>query len=241
MPILRALPRKSSEPSSSGKGEAKGLIKGITRGAAEGRVLVWSGTANEQDIIANYPLSGSIAGKSVAPAQFGVYFNDGTGAKMDYYVKRTVQLVKECTGDDYGQVKVRITSTNTAPADAATSLPAYVTGGGIFGVPAGTVQTNVIAYGPVQANVETVTVDGTKTDFAAHHHANRPVGTVTVALAPGQSSTVEMTFGKIVQHAEPNCGCHADRSACQGRASGHSNRRMSSCEVDSMLTVCKAT
>ncbi|WP_364745961.1 DUF4012 domain-containing protein [Arthrobacter sp. LAR12-1-1.1] len=188
---------------SSGKGEARGLIKGITRGAAEGRVLVWSGAANEQAIIANYPLSGSIAGKSVAPAQFGVYFNDGTGAKMDYYVKRTVQLVKECTGDDYGQVKVRITSTNTAPADAATSLPAYVTGGGIFGVPAGTVQTNVIAYGPVQANVETATVDGTKTDFAAHRHADRPVGTVTLTLAPGQSSTVDLTFGKIVQHTEP--------------------------------------
>ncbi|BCW72570.1 DUF4012 domain-containing protein [Arthrobacter sp. NicSoilB8] len=189
---------------SSGKGEAKGLIRGITRGAAESRVLVWSAAATEQNIIANYPLSGSITGKSVTPAQFGVYFNDGTGAKMDYYVKRTVQLVKECTSDGYGQVKVRITSTNTAPLDAATSLPAYVTAGGIFGVPAGTVQTNVIAYGPVQANVETATVDGTKTDFAAHRHADRPVGTVTVALAPGQSSTVELAFGKIVQHTEPN-------------------------------------
>lgn len=188
---------------SSGKSEAKGLIKGITRGAAEGRVLVWSGSAAEQAIIANYPLSGSIAGDSVASAQFGVYFNDGTGAKMDYYVKRSVQLVKECTADGYGQVKVRITSTNTAPADAATSLPAYVTGGGNHGVPPGTVQTNVIAYGPVQANVETTTVDGKKTDFAAHRHADRPVGTVTVALAPGQSSTVELTFGKIVQHTEP--------------------------------------
>jgi hypothetical protein len=189
---------------SSGKGDAKGLIEGITRGTAEGRVLVWSGISDEQAVIAKYPLSGSIAGPSVSPAQFGVYFNDGTGAKMDYYVKRTVQLVQECTGDDYGQVKVRITSTNTAPADAATSLPAYVTGGGVFGVPPGTIQTNVIAYGPVQANVETANVDGKKVSFAANRHANRPVGTVTVAVGPGQSSTVEMTFGKIVQHAEPN-------------------------------------
>jgi hypothetical protein len=189
---------------SSGKGDAKSLIKGITRGASEGRVLVWSGLNNEQAVIAGYPLSGSIAGPSVAPAQFGVYFNDGTGAKMDYYVKRTAQLVEECTGDDFGQVKVRITSTNTAPADAATSLPAYVTGGGAFGVPAGSVQTNVIAYGPAQANVETAIVDGKKTDFAAHRHSNRPVGSVTLTLAPGQSSTVELTFGKIVQHTEPN-------------------------------------
>ncbi|MBP1135087.1 hypothetical protein JOE31_001319 [Arthrobacter sp. PvP023] len=189
---------------SSGKGDAKGLVDGVTRGASEGRVLIWSSNRDEQSILGKYPLSGSITGPSVAPAQFGVYFNDGTGAKMDYYVKRSVQLVEECTGDEYGQVKVRITSTNTAPADAATTLPEYVTGGGAFGIPPGTVQTNVIAYGPVQANVETATVDGKKTDFAAHRHSNRPVGSVTVTLAPGQSSTVELTFGKIVQHAEPN-------------------------------------
>ncbi|WP_235506065.1 DUF4012 domain-containing protein [Arthrobacter sp. Leaf337] len=189
---------------SNGKGDAKALVEGITRGTSEGRVLVWSGKTDEQSIIAKYALSGSVSGASVAPAQFGVYFNDGTGAKMDYYVKRTVQLVEECTGNDYGQLKVRITSTNTAPADAANALPEYVTGGGIFGVPPGSVQTNVIAYGPVQANVETATVDGKKTDFAAHRHSNRPVGSVTVTLAPGQSSTVELTFGKIVQHTEPN-------------------------------------
>ena len=190
--------------STGGNGDARGLIDGISRGASEGRILLWSAAAPEQSILAGYPLSGSIAGPSVSPAQFGVYFNDGTGAKMDYYVKRTVQLVKECALNGYEQTTVRITSTNTAPADAASSLPTYVTAGGFYGVPAGVVQTNVIAYGPVQANVETATVDGKKTDFAAHHHDNRPVGTVTVTLAPGQSSTVELAFGKIVQHVEPN-------------------------------------
>lgn len=186
------------------KVDAKSLIKGISRGASEGRILLWSGAPEEQSVISTYPLSGSIAGPSVAPAQFGVYFNDGTGAKMDFYVKRTVQLVKKCDSDGYEQTTVRITSTNTAPADAATSLPPYVTARGAYGVPAGSVQTNVVGYGPVQANVETAYVDGTKTDFAAHRHADRPVGTVTVTLAPGQSSTVELTFGKIVQHTEPN-------------------------------------
>lgn len=192
------------EALSSGRGDAKALVNGMTRGTAEGRVLVWSGKTEEQSVMSKYALGGSVSGASVAPAQFGVYFNDGTGAKMDYYVKRTVQLVEECTGDEFGQIKVRVTSTNTAPADAADSLPAYVTGGGVFGVPPGTVQTNVISYGPVQSNVETAMVDGKKTDFAAHRHSNRPVGSVTVTLAPGQSSTVELTFGKIVQHTEPN-------------------------------------
>lgn len=188
----------------NGKGEAKGLISGLTRGTDEGRVLVWSADASEQSVIANYTLSGSVSGSSVSPAQFGIYFNDGTGAKMDYYVKRTVQLIKECPADGYEQVTVRVTSTNTAPADAEKSLPDYVTGGGAFGVKPGTVQTNIAAYGPVQANVESAKVDGQKTPFAPYLHANRPVGVVAQQLAPGESKTLEFTFGKIVQHTEPN-------------------------------------
>ncbi|MFJ5961877.1 DUF4012 domain-containing protein [Pseudarthrobacter oxydans] len=189
---------------SSGKGEAKGLITGITKGAEEGRVLVWSSNSSEQSVIAKYPLSGAISGPSISPAQFGVYFNDGTGAKMDYYVKRTVQLVKDCPKDGYEQTTVRITSINTAPPDAAVSLPAYVTGGGNYGVPPGSVQTNIVAYGPSQAHVETAKLDGQKTEFAPYFHGNRPVGVLAIRLSPGESKTIDFTFGKIVQHTEPN-------------------------------------
>ncbi|MGO4473851.1 DUF4012 domain-containing protein [Arthrobacter sp. M-10] len=189
---------------SSGKGEAKSLLAGVGKGVDEHRVLLWSADTSEQSVLTKYTLSGSISGPSVPAAQFGAYFNDGTGAKMDYYVKRTVQLIQQCTASDgYGTIKVRITSTNTAPADAATSLPAYVTGAGAFGVPPGTAQSNVIAYGPAQANVETATQDGKNVAFGAQRHDDRPVGTLSVRLAPGQSSTVEFTFGKIVQHGQP--------------------------------------
>lgn len=188
---------------SSGKGTANTLLAGVGKGAGEHRILLWSADSSEQSVLGKYPLSGSISGPSVPAAQFGAYFNDGTGAKMDYYVKRTVQLVTQCPADGYGTVKVRITSTNTAPADAATSLPAYVTGGGDFGVPPGTAQSNVIAYGPAQSQVVTATQDGNKVPFGAQQHDNRPVATLSVRLAPGQSSTVEFTFGKIVQHNQP--------------------------------------
>jgi hypothetical protein len=189
---------------SEGKGNGKGMIAGLTRGANEGRILVWSGLQAEQTVIDNYAISGSIAGPSVAPSQFGVYFNDGTGAKMDYYVKRTVQLIKECPKDGYEQTTVRVTSSNMAPADASTTLPEYVTGAGNFGVPAGSVQTNIVAYGPFQSNVETAKLDGEKTAFAPYLHSNRPVGVLAIQLAPGESRTVDFTFGKIVQHTEPN-------------------------------------
>lgn len=187
----------------SGKGEAKSLLAGVGKGVEEHRVLLWSADTGEQSVLGKYPLSGSISGPSVPAAQFGAYFNDGTGAKMDYYVKRTVQLIKQCPANGYGSVKVRITTTNTAPADAATSLPAYVTGGGTYRVPPGTAQSNVIAYGPAQAHIETATQDGKKVPFGAQLHDDRPVGILSVRLAPGESSTVEFTFGKIVQQGQP--------------------------------------
>ncbi|MBD1538844.1 DUF4012 domain-containing protein [Arthrobacter sp. S13_S34] len=189
---------------SKGELDAKRLLEGITRGTEEGRVLIWSATATEQSVIAHYPIGGSAIGPPVAPAQFGVYFNDGTGAKMDFYMKRTVQLIKECPLDGYEQTTVRVVSTNTAPLDAEKSLPAYVTGGGVFGVPAGAVQTNIVAYGPVQSTVETAKLDGHKTDFAPYVHGDRPVGVYAVQIAPGESKMVDFTFGKIVQHTEPN-------------------------------------
>ena len=123
---------------------------------------------------------------------------------MDFYVTRTVQLIKECPLNGYEQTTIRVTSTNTAPSDAATSLPPYVTGDGNFGVPPGSVETNVVAYGPVQAHIETAKLDGQNTGFAPHLHSNRPVGVLAIRLAPGESRTVDFIFGKIVQHTEPN-------------------------------------
>jgi hypothetical protein len=87
--------------------------------------------------------------------------------------------------------------------DAALSLPKYVTGDGVFGVQPGSVRTNIVAYGPAQANIETAKVDGQRTEFAPYLHGNRPVGVVGIELSPGESTTVELTFGKIVQHTEP--------------------------------------
>lgn len=179
------------------------LISALSSGISERRVLLWSGHSAEQDVISTYPLGGMISGPSVAPAQFGVYFNDGTGAKMDFWIKRTVRVVRDCARDGYRNVTIRVTSSNTAPADAATSLPSYVTGAGNYGVPAGSVQTNVVAYGPVQSTVDTVHRDGDQIPFSAHRHSQRGVGVSTARLAPGESTTLDFNFGHIVQNSKP--------------------------------------
>jgi hypothetical protein len=179
------------------------LVDALVTSAEQGRLNLWSASTDEQDLLAQTDLAGAALGPAVGGAAFGVYFNDGTGAKMDYYVRRTVQLVKSCPGDGYSLYTVRVTLTNTAPADAATSLPEYVTGAGAFGVDPGRVKTNTVSYGPAQSRLQQARIDGADAPVGSFAHGNRPVGILTTELGPGETATLEMDFSKVVQETEP--------------------------------------
>lgn len=191
------------EAITSGTDQSDGMIESLIRSAEEGRLYVWSADEQEQDIIATTGLAGGVTGPSTGGASFGAYFNDGTGAKMDYYMRRTVQLERSCTPDGYQQYSLTATLTNTAPVDAAEALPAYVTGGGVFGVPPGTVQTNFVGYGPDRSQLQTAQIDGEPVPLGSYRHGKRPVGILTTNLAPGQTAIVEMNFTNVVQTSEP--------------------------------------
>ncbi|MDE8668139.1 DUF4012 domain-containing protein [Pseudarthrobacter sp. H3Y2-7] len=194
---------KIFESLASGHASGPAVLKALTLSYEENRVHLWSDHQQDQSVLRTTELGGSTSGPSVGGASFGVYFNDGTGAKMDFYMRRTVQLVEVCTYSGYAEYKVRVNTANAAPADAARSLPTSVTGDGRYGTPPGSVQTNVVFYGPAMSYVDAATADGRKVEFGSHIDGNRPVGTVTTRLAPGESSTVEMSFVKVVQHSTP--------------------------------------
>ena len=187
----------------AGGGDGFGLLNALTSSVEDRRLYLWSSHAGEQNIISSTALAGSVTGSGSGGASFGAYFNDGTGAKMDYYVKRTAQLVKNCQRDGYSRYTVRLTVMNTAPEDAATSLPDYVTGGGVFNVAPGRIRTNNVVYGPAQSLVESATLNGNKVSFGTGKHGQRPVGTVTTELGPGESGVLEVTFIHVVQESEP--------------------------------------
>lgn len=189
---------------SDGQGEGHQFLKAISNSALENRLYLWSSHAEEQDLLARTTLGGSIAGPAAGGASFGVFFNDGTGAKMDYYVTRTVQLIQGCPAGGYGEYTVRVTASNNAPTDAAVSLPDYVTGKGIFGVSPGTVRTNYIIYGPTQSFVDSAAIDGESVPVSSGKHGQRPVGAVSLELSPGQTATIDVLFSKVVQDSKPH-------------------------------------
>lgn len=180
---------------SSGAFDPKAFIAALTDGVQENRLRLWSADKSEQDQLAGTAVTGPLPTSSASEREFGIYLNDATGAKMDFWLQKTVAVGSAvCRADGRPTSVVQVTLKNTAPADAATSLPAYVTGAGNFGVAPGKVQTNVAVYAAKDEIYLGSTQDG---KAAAPHTAvdgEHPVVQVQTLLAPGQSTTFRVTF-----------------------------------------------
>lgn len=181
---------------SSGHVDARKLVSALAAAGASHRLLIWSVHDADQKILGTTTLAGALPASDLSTAGIGVYFDDATGAKMDYYLSSTVAAGSAvCRADGVPSSVVRVTLTNHAPADAATSLPRYVTGGGTYGVPPGSIRTRVAVYGPTGGLLAaTQSDDGTDYATVAGVDQARPVSLFTVELAPGQSKTVTVQF-----------------------------------------------
>jgi hypothetical protein len=91
---------------------------------------------------------------------------------------------------------------STAPSDAATVLPEYVTGRGVYGVTPGNIRTNLFVYAPGGSVPFSVTIDGEEFAFVTANDGEHSVAGVTVELTPGQESVVSMKFVGTAGSAE---------------------------------------
>jgi hypothetical protein len=179
----------------SGQANNSTLLEALTQGASEGRLHLWSADPDEQEKIASTDLAGTIPISDDSATAFGVYFNDSTGAKMDYYLDAAIAVGSAVCREDLRpnfDVKVRLKS--TAPLDSSTLLPAYVTGKGIRDITPGVIQTNVYVYAPLGSVPYSVTIDGEEYIFVASEIDDHSVAGITVQLSPGQSTLVSMKF-----------------------------------------------
>ncbi|MCU1527797.1 MAG: hypothetical protein JWP75_1560 [Frondihabitans sp.] len=179
----------------SGSFDPKALLTALTHATDEHRLRLWSNRPTEQKTIAETALSGALPTSTAKKPAFGVYFNDATGAKMDYYLTTRVSVGQAvCRKDGRPDWVIEVTMTNTAPADAATSLPEYVTGGDVYGVPAGNVRTEVSIYAPKTGVFVGATQDGTPRSLHNATDSGYPVAQYQTELSPGKSTTWRIEF-----------------------------------------------
>lgn len=179
----------------SGQPDPAAAVSALGRAAGEHRLLVWSTREDERAELTGTVLAGTMPSGAGSAASVGVFFNDGTASKMDYYLDTAIEPVSghcETSGATY---TVRISMANRAPLDAAVTLPAAVTGPGDSGVPAGGIRTNVVVLGPPAGRLDEVRRDGNLVGVGSYTQDGRPATVVTIELQPGQETVllVEMT------------------------------------------------
>jgi hypothetical protein len=179
-----------------GRADPRALLTALGRAGDERRLLLWSAHADDQDVLARTTLAGGLPETDAAASVFGVYLNDGTGSKMDYYLDaQTAVSWDACTLDARGRASGRatltLTLTSTAPADAA-SLPAYITGGAHYGVPAGTARTTGYVYLPTGFTLAAASSTA-DLPFGGGFHDGRRAVAFEVDLAPGASVSVSVS------------------------------------------------
>ena len=179
----------------SGRADPAKLIDALAQAGREYRVLINSADEDEQAVLADTTLAGGRPLSSDDVQTFGLYLNDATGAKMDVYLDVQTEVGQSvCRLDKRPQFAVQVTMANTAPADAATTLPPYVTGGGAFGIDLGHVNTKVSAYGvPGMAN-DGVTRDGAAVSYHPADDSGYPVSSIVIDLAPGESTVLRFDW-----------------------------------------------
>lgn len=174
-------------------GDPRALVGALSAAADERRIRIWSAHEDEEAILATSTLGGAIPRDDEDGSYVGVLFNDATGGKMDYYTRAgIVTEVGRCDGTP--TTRVSVTWSNEAPADAATSLPFYVTVQGAYGVPAGSVRTLIAVYGPEGAIPSYTDRDGAEQGVQTAMLGDRTAVQYEVTLAPGESTTVTVEF-----------------------------------------------
>ncbi|WP_159433881.1 DUF4012 domain-containing protein [Cryobacterium flavum] len=181
----------------SGRADPTKLITALARAGAENRVLVWNADEAEQAVLAGITLSDGRPLSDDQTNRFGLYLNDGTGVKMDLYLYLNMTTAigqQTCREDRRPQYALEVTLTKTAPSDATTALPGYVTGGGSFGVPLGSIKTVVSAYGTPELQNLGLTRDSVEVPYHPATDATYPVSTIAIELAPGESTVLRFAW-----------------------------------------------
>ncbi|TCJ33293.1 DUF4012 domain-containing protein [Parafrankia sp. BMG5.11] len=94
-------------------GGTENLLRVMARAAREGRLLVSSNHADEQEVLSSTVLGGALP---EAPGPFlGVVTQNATASKLDYWLRRSTTYRMERQPDGTGYVTITVRLTNAAP------------------------------------------------------------------------------------------------------------------------------
>ena len=178
-------------------GDNTALVKALTKSVTDGHVYVWSAHDDEQTQLAGTMICGALETDPTRPVT-GVYLNDGTMGKMDWYLDRSITADYDRTyANGATQYTVTVTLTNTLDPTTAASLPELIRGydeGDSNRPRHGEIDTVLYAYAPAGGRLVDWTMSGSGIGDgqfdALTVHEGLTVGSKNVILEPGESMTL---------------------------------------------------
>ena len=177
----------------SGRGGSRALLEGLAKGVRENRILVESARAAEQRVLEQTRIAGALPTAQGAVPHLGLYYNDATQAKLEYYLRRkTTVKATACTADGAQSITVQSHLTSVAPKKVR-SLPGTIVGPGT-GEKRGSFRMIMAIYAPKGGLVNRLEVDGKEQPLNRFEHDGLNVVTTPLLLAPGQEIDVKATM-----------------------------------------------
>ena len=144
-----------------GAGSSPDLVDALSAASDEGRFRVWSAHDDEQAVLVRSGV-GSAFLTGDHPEATGVFLNDVTEGKLDYYLAADISV--QCSAGDTATVRLDLAYTPPKDVDA---LPPYALGARPQAIPRGSLATGALFYAPVGAPLESVRQDGVRVAGAA--------------------------------------------------------------------------
>mgnify|MGYP002730324310 CR=1 FL=1 len=172
------------------------LVGAFERGAEEGRLIAWMRNDDEQNAIKETGIDASLPDPDDPGADpvAGVYFNNLSFSKLDWYLNADTQIGQGVkNGDGTCSYRITVTLTNIMPQEEAGKLPDYVAASAP-GAARDDERLNVSVFAPTGGNISDLTVEGTQFGLGAATWHGIPFYSGTVDLHAGETTTITYTL-----------------------------------------------
>jgi hypothetical protein len=169
------------------------LLRQLGRSTTQRRFLLWSAHPEEQQQIDGTAVSGALPRDTGSRPHVGLYLNDGTAAKIEYYLDyHTGIRSTSCTPDGSQDLQVGMVLSSSAPRYGY-QLNRFITGTGAY-APRGMMRLNLRMYAPTGGKLTSLTANGRAVRITTREHDGRQVAVVTMLIRAHQEVRLSAEF-----------------------------------------------
>lgn len=172
------------------------LVGAFERGAEEGRLIAWMRNDDEQNAIKEMGIDASLPDPDDPSADpvAGVYFNNLSFSKLDWYLNADTQIGQGVkNGDGTYSYRITVTLKNIMTQEEAGKLPDYVAASARDAA-RDDERLYVSLFAPTGGNISDLTVEGTQFGLGAATWHGIPFYSGTVDLHAGETTTITYTL-----------------------------------------------